>query len=84
MGQYYFEMTDTFGGELNYCWIHRFKIEAKSPRGAIQKLSRETGFKFRFDGLVYRAKGAHVAAYAFDYDLAPNQLQDWLDKAVVL
>ena len=23
------EYTDTFGGESNYCWVHRAEIEAK-------------------------------------------------------
>ena len=67
METFYFEMTDTFGEELNYCWLHRFQIEAKSLRGAIQKLSHETGFNFRFDGNVYRAKRACIAAYQLDY-----------------
>jgi len=67
MNTYFFEMTDTFGGELNYCWVHRFQIEAKSLRGALQKLSRETGFNFRFDGNLYRARRAHIAAFEVEF-----------------
>jgi len=22
------EITDTFGGETNYCWVHRYEIES--------------------------------------------------------
>jgi len=22
------EITDTFGGEANYCWVHRYEIES--------------------------------------------------------
>ncbi|NDC24546.1 MAG: hypothetical protein EBZ49_10535, partial [Proteobacteria bacterium] len=68
MQTFYFEMTDTFGGELNYTWIKRFEISAKSLHGALIKLSRETGFKFRFNGANYKAQGAHVCAYELDAD----------------
>ena len=44
---YIVEMTDTFGGEANYCWIHRFIVSASSHRGAMRKVSRETGFAVR-------------------------------------
>lgn len=79
MNKFYFEMTDTFGGELNYCWLHRFEIKAKSLRGALQKLSRETGYNFRYDGSNYRAKKACIVAYEIDHfqDIS----QDWTDKA---
>lgn len=79
---FYFEMTDTFGGETNYSWLHRFIVPAKSPLGAIQKISRETGFRYRFDGTFYRAKGACIVAYeCFEYDTPPNQ---WLDDAKLI
>ena len=68
MNKYFMEMTDTFGGELNYCWVERFEIKAKSERGALYKLSKETGLHFRNDGLDYRAKKACIAAYFLDYD----------------
>jgi hypothetical protein len=77
MTKYYFEMTDTFGGELNYCWIHRFSIKANSIRGALQKLSKETGFNFRYNGMHYKAKKACVAAYEIESDID----QEWLEKA---
>lgn len=44
---YFIEMTDTFGGEANYCWVHRFIVSASSERGAMRKVSRETGFTAR-------------------------------------
>ena len=47
MRVYYFEMTDTYGGESNYSWVHRFKVEAKSFHGALCKLSREVGCNFK-------------------------------------
>lgn len=75
--KYYFEMTDTFGGEKNYCWLHRFTIEAKSIRGALQKLSRETGFNFRFNGMDYSARNACVAAYELGHEVN----QDWVNRS---
>lgn len=75
--KFYFEMTDTFGGELNYCWLHRFTIEAKNLRGALIKLSRETGLNFRFDGIHYKAKNACIAAYELENEIE----QDWIDRS---
>jgi hypothetical protein len=31
---YKIEVTDTFGGEANYCWVSRYTVKAKSIRGA--------------------------------------------------
>ena len=77
MKEYYFEVTDTFGGELNYCWLDRFIIRASSPRGAIIKLSKHTGLKYRNNGLHNKAKNTCIAAYELDYEIG----QDWLDRA---
>ena len=41
METFYVEHTDTFAGEANYCWVHRFKVHAKSARHAITKVKRE-------------------------------------------
>ena len=40
---YIVEMTDTYGGEANYCWVKRFLVKASSPRGAIRIVTNETG-----------------------------------------
>jgi len=77
---FYFEMTDTFGGELNYCWLHRFTIKAKNIRGALIKLSHETGYNFRFDGTNYKAKHACIVAYELDYELP----SDWIERSTIL
>ena len=47
MNQYNIELTDMFGGELNYSFVKRFNTRAKSMRGAIQKVSRLTGSGYR-------------------------------------
>jgi len=77
METFYFEMTDTFGGELNYCWLHRFTVKAKNIRGALIKLSRETGFNFRSNGIDYRAMRSCVALYEIDYQVNP----EWIEKS---
>ena len=41
--QYFIEMTDTFGGEANYCWVNRFIVSASSHRGAMRKVCARTG-----------------------------------------
>jgi hypothetical protein len=41
MVTYFVEVTDTYGGEANYCWAHHFKVEAKTERGAVRKVRRE-------------------------------------------
>jgi len=48
--QFYIEMTDTFSGEANYCWVNRFIVTASSFTGAIRKVTRETGYSARCTG----------------------------------
>ena len=49
MSTFHIEVTDTFSGEANYCWVRRYKYEAKSVLGAIQKLARDYGGGWRLD-----------------------------------
>ena len=44
---YFIEMTDTFGGEANYCWVNRFIVSASSPRGAMRRVCTRTGDSVR-------------------------------------
>ena len=44
---YFIEMTDTYGGESNYSWVNRFLVQSVSMRGAISKVTRETGYHAR-------------------------------------
>jgi hypothetical protein len=41
---YFVEHTDTFGGEANYCWVHRFKVQANSAKHAATKFKQEVFF----------------------------------------
>ena len=60
--RFYFYLTDTFGGETNYCWIRRYFVDAASLHGALCIVSRELGYNFTlvYDGL-YHAKNACIA-----------------------
>ncbi len=40
---YDIEVTDTFEGEANYCWVRRYQVRAVSMRGAANALSRREG-----------------------------------------
>jgi hypothetical protein len=44
---FFFEVTDTFGGEPNYGWVRRYKVKASSLRGALFQVSRESGYQGR-------------------------------------
>ena len=44
---YFIEMTDTFGGEANYCWVNRFIVSASTPRGAMRRVCARTGDRVR-------------------------------------
>lgn len=41
--KFFIEMTDTYSGEANYCWVNRFLVTASTMRGAMRKVARETG-----------------------------------------
>lgn len=44
---FFFEFTDTFGGEANYSWVKRFKVTAMTELGALRKVSKEIGLQGR-------------------------------------
>ena len=68
---YFVEMTDTFGGEANYCWVHRFIVSASSERGAMRKVAKKTGFAVRNVGCDrWDAVGACVCYFV-----------EWIDAA---
>jgi hypothetical protein len=41
---YNIEVTDTFGGEANYCWVKRGTTTARSRRGKIEAAKRLAGW----------------------------------------
>ena len=62
--QYFVEMTDTYGGEANYCWVNRFLVTASSELGAIRKVTRKTGYRARkqYEGR-YRVPNACITYF---------------------
>ena len=46
---YFAEITDTFGGDANYSWVTRHKIHANTIRGAVNKLSKDSGMAWRIN-----------------------------------
>lgn len=68
MNQYHIEITDTFGGEANYCWKKEYLVKANTVRGAITKLAKSQGGGWRkdwgdSDTTRYNLKGACVCAF---------------------
>ena len=47
---YFIEITDTFAGEANYSWVTRHKVRASSERGALIRINRASGLRFRSVG----------------------------------
>lgn len=41
---FFVEVTDTYGGEANYIWVHRFKVHANTERGAMRKVANKMGY----------------------------------------
>lgn len=41
---FFVEVTDTYGGEANYCWVHRYLVKASTMRGAVGVVSKHEGF----------------------------------------
>lgn len=44
---FYVELTDTFGGEANYSWVTRVKVQARNLKHAVRRFSRDAGFTGR-------------------------------------
>lgn len=64
---FYFEHTDLYGGECNYCFLNRFAVMASSERGAVNILSRHIGLNHRFDGMKYVSNSGCTAFYLVDF-----------------
>ena len=69
---YKIEVTDTFGGESNYCWVRRYRVKANSIRGAANALARLEGCGWRIaygdsNHARYNLRGAAICAF-IDFD----------------
>lgn len=77
---FYFEFTDTFAGEANYCWVKRYAVKAKSVHGALCILSRHTGYNLKKDyNGKWNAKGNCVTCYLLDEDNASWYNWQWVN-----
>ena len=63
-------VTDTYAGELNYCWVHRYELEAPadtSTRALVRRVKRAAGITGRHrlddygDELVIWPRGECIA-----------------------
>lgn len=58
------EVTDTFAGDANYCWVRRYLVRARSERGAMIRVGRVSGYRFRSSyASRWDALGACVCAF---------------------
>ena len=67
------EVTDTFAGEANYCWVRRYQTKASTMRGAMRKLANHYGgyWKAAWSDTYsarYDMKGAAICAFVEFYD----------------
>lgn len=70
---FFVEVTDTYAGEANYSWVHRFKVHASSVQGAMRKVSAQLGLYSRKaydtgDMARYDFKGAAICAFVMGYE----------------
>ena len=72
---FYFERTDLFGGECNYCWINLFAVKATTERGAVNVLSRIIGLNHRFDGMKYVSRSGATAFYNVSDDMPDHAIE---------
>jgi hypothetical protein len=77
---FYFEITDTFAGEANYCWVKRLAVKARSLHGALCILSRHTGYNWKkdYDGK-WNAKHNCVTCFELDSDSASYYNWQWVN-----
>lgn len=73
MTHFLVEITDTFGGEANYSWVTRHKVKAKSIRGAIIRVNRDSGLGFHKvwdlgDSVRYDSKSGATCAFVDSWD----------------
>jgi len=71
---FYFEHTDLFCGECNYCFLNRFAVMATTERGAVNVLSRHIGLRHLFDGCKYVSHSGCTAFYSVDSDMPDHAI----------
>lgn len=74
---FYFEHTDLFAGECNYCFLNRFSVMATTERGAVNILSRHIGLSHRFDGIKYVSSSGCTAYYLVNWELTDDVIAEY-------
>lgn len=83
---FFVEITDTFGGEANYGWVRRYRVRAKTPRGAMRKLTQkgEGGWSLQFDdGDCARFDAHHCCKCAFVSEWQPHHAEAFGNIAMI-
>ena len=70
---YFVEITDTYGGEVNYSWVTRHCVTASTMRGAMWKVSRDSGLSWHCvgdygDNTRYDSKSGATCAFITEWD----------------
>ena len=70
---YFVEITDVYGGEANYSWVTRHCVIASSVRGAMWKVSRDSGISWHCvddygDAMRYDSKSGATCAFITEWD----------------
>lgn len=73
MKQFFVEITDTFGGEANYSWVTRHKVAASTMRGAMWRISRDSGISWNRvdyygDSQRWDSKSGATCAFVYEWD----------------
>ena len=75
-GPFWFvELTDTHGGEANYSWVTRVRVQAKTLQHAVRRFSADAGFSGRVrkewdsgDSVRYNIRGAALCFFVSPWD----------------
>jgi len=70
---YFVEITDVYGGEANYSWVTRHCVTASTMRGAMWKVSRDSGLSWHCVGgydyaMRYDSKSGATCAFITGWD----------------
>ena len=73
-------ITDLYGGELNYSYLTKIKVRSNTVLGVIRKVSKETGLKFRIyseygDEAIYHSVSKNTGVV-----IEPLSIYNMIDK----
>ena len=68
MKLFYIQVTDVFAGEANYAWATNHLIKGKSTQGAVNRFSRLSGLRWRYNGLRYNSSSGATCFFIEEFD----------------